>query len=192
MNSDTIKKITYWLKIFLMMFVLFLASLAILRTSIVHDHFPELKNEKEKVQRLSFPDLELIDLEGHKKNISDFKGSVLLVSFWASWCAPCIEELPLFAKLAMKYPQKLKVIAINQDDSANVRKFVDNFWPKHKIPFKTYFDPNGRLAQKVGVDVLPTNFVLDKEGQLVFTSRGAIDWNAPDALSFLEDLMQEI
>ena len=112
-----------------------------------------------------------------------------LVSFWATWCAPCLEELPIFAQLVKTYKGRLKIIAINQDDDPEVKPQIDQLWQKHRIPFKTYYDPGGNLARLVDLEVLPSNYVLDHDGRLAFSSFGAFNWSGENAKAFLAELL---
>lgn len=183
-------KIPYWLKFIFILITLFLISLAILRSTHVHNEFPQISSDT--AERAVFLDLPLTTADGKIKNLSEFKGKVLLISFWASWCGPCLEELPHFALLQKKFPEKLTVLPINQDDSVKTRQFIDVFWKKYGINFPSYFDPGYKIAKQVNLEVLPTNIVLDHQGRKVFEGIGYVDWLGDDAQKMLSELIAEI
>lgn len=182
-------RISYWIKLPLVLLLMFLTTLAILRSNNMADDFPHESVKPEA--RKPFPDLELIDEDGNKEKITDYKGYVTLVSFWATWCGPCLDELPYFSKLAKKYPDDLRIIAINQDRDPDVKETIDNLWKKYTIPFKNFYDPIGESAKRVQLEVLPSNYVLDRNGLLIFSSFGANDWHSEKAVHFLEELISE-
>lgn len=172
-----------------MLVFIFLMSLAVLRSPILQQNFPSEQNSHEK--RASFPDLELIDENGFKEKISKFKGKVLIVSFWATWCKPCLDELPYFSELAKKFPENLHILAINEDENPNVKPVIDGIWERFDLPFKTYYDPTQELAKKVDLEVLPSNYILDRDGKLAFASYGVYNWKGEEALRFIKELINE-
>lgn len=181
-------RIPTWLKYIFIFIVLILASAAILRSQ-----FAPISSEQATPQPLRepFPDLELSDRNGEKHKLSQWRGKVVLVSFWASWCQPCLAELPLFAQIAQKYPGQLVILPINQDDDSDLQNFIDLFWQKENLPFATYYDPGFTLAKTVNLDVLPTNYLLDRQGNKALESLGAADWSSPDAQKLITDLLAE-
>jgi thiol-disulfide isomerase/thioredoxin len=129
---------------------------------------------------------------GPNKHLSDFKGKVVLVSFWASWCTPCLIELPTFIDLHQKLSDKgLVIIPVNVDEAEQAASFVSDFWKTKKFPFPTWFDPTHQGAEAFQVDALPSNFVLDKKGRLVAQGYGANDWAAETSVHFIEQLLSE-
>ena len=147
----------------------------------------------EIAKRTPVQDFSVTDASGAQKKLSDFKGNVVILSFWASWCTPCLVELPTFAEIQKRFADRgLKVVAVNVDDDANEGKaFAHDFWEKKKFPFDTFFDPTKAVAQQFEVDMLPSNFVIDRAGRLVFSGFGANDWNSGETIEFIEQLLQE-
>jgi thiol-disulfide isomerase/thioredoxin len=142
--------------------------------------------------RENVPDFILTDPAGKQKKLSEYRGKVVIVSFWASWCAPCLIELPTFAELEKKYGSRgLEVLPVNVEEGTVGTDFAKDFWAKNKLPFTNFTDPSFTMAQHFEVDVLPSNFVLDKQGRLVFSSFGANDWSASDTKEFIENLLDE-
>jgi peroxiredoxin len=146
----------------------------------------------EVAKRTPIQDFTLTDAEGRQKKLSDMKGEVVILSFWASWCTPCLVELPTFAEIEKKFHDRgLRVVAVNVDEGDEGKNFAHDFWAKRQFPFPTYFDTQKTLAQQFEVDMLPSNFVIDRQGRLVFSSFGANDWSNAQTLDFIEGLLQE-
>jgi peroxiredoxin len=119
------------------------------------------------------PDFIVTDLDGRKLTLSDYKGKVVLLDFWATWCTPCREEIPHFVEMQNKYgPQGFQVIGISMDDDAKpVREFYQQFELNYPVAVG-----DDKLADKFGgVFGLPINFVIDREGRIQFRHPGATD-----------------
>jgi len=143
-------------------------------------------------ERKPVGDFQLVEANGQSKAFSEYKGQVVILSFWASWCTPCLVELPTFAKIADQFADRgLKIVPINVDEADVGPKFAQDFWQKSKFEFASYFDPNKVVAAQMGVDVLPSNFVIDREGRIAFSGFGATDWSNPETVEFLESLLDE-
>ena len=114
------------------------------------------------------PEFTLTDVTGEEVNLSDFAGQVRLVDFWATWCAPCKEEIPMFKDLQQLYGEKgFKILAISDENAEIVRGFVES----EAIPYTNLVDP-GEVSTTYGVVSLPTAFLLDREGNIVEEFRG--------------------
>lgn len=108
------------------------------------------------------PEIGLKDLSGHGVSVSSLKGKVVLIDFWASWCAPCREELPVLEGLYKKYRgQGFEVVAVNQDQSVdNVRKFLSGT----PLSFRVVHDRGGGVASRYAPSKMPSSFILDRKG----------------------------
>ncbi len=121
------------------------------------------------------PDVTVHDLEAKALKLSQFKGKATIISFWATWCSPCIKEMPTFSKLVEESHGKLQVLAVAMLDT---REDATNFVkknPTHK--FTWLIDPEGEkedsaIAQAFGITGLPTNVFIDAEGKVVDYWRG--------------------
>ena len=144
--------------------------------------------EKRKV----LPDYIFTDAEGKTHKLSEYQGKVLILSFWASWCSPCLVEFPTFSQMQKKLSNGgLTVLAVNVEDGDDGKKFADDYWKKNKFDFMSFFDTSKELAQNFEVELLPSNFVIDKSGRLAFSGFGSTDWSSPQVLDLIEGLLQE-
>jgi peroxiredoxin len=111
------------------------------------------------------PDFEAKTVDGKRIKLSDLRGKVVLVNFWATWCPPCREEMPLFNEVYRKYKGKgFEIIAVSTDKNEGlVKKFIKEF----KIPFPVVLDEKGELIKIYRVQGLPTSFLIDREGRVV-------------------------
>lgn len=141
-------------------------------------------NEADQIH-LSNYDWKLTDLNNQKVNLDQFKGKVILVNFWATWCPPCIAEMPSFQDLYDDYNDKVVFLFIAQDDENKVRKFLLD--KKHDIP--VYFPISTRPVE-MNSNSLPTTYVINKKGQIVVDKTGALDWNSKKVRYLLDDLIK--
>jgi peroxiredoxin len=119
------------------------------------------------------PDFAVADIDGKKLTLSDYKGKVVLLDFWATWCTPCRAEIPQFVEMQQKYgPQGFQVIGISMDDDA---KPVRDFYQKLNMNYPVAVGDD-KLAQSFGgVLGLPVNFIIDREGRIHAKYLGATD-----------------
>ena len=100
--------------------------------------------------------------------------------------------LPAFQELKKRYQSEgLEVVAINIDSTEEGRKSARESWAKGRYEFESYYDPNRDIAKQLGVETLPSNFVIDRKGRKAFESFGANDWLAPETARLIEDLLVE-
>jgi thiol-disulfide isomerase/thioredoxin len=191
-------RLPLWLKISILAAVVAMAAAGYVASQmktreILQQHSKiEPADASEIAQRKQIQDFILTDVSGAKKKLSDFRGNVVILSFWASWCGPCLAELPTFAEIERKYHDKgLRVIPVNVDDDDAGKVFAKEFWPKKKIDFPSYYDTTKDLANQFEVDILPSSFVIDREGRLVFSSAGASDWSSTDTQNLVEAVLNE-
>ena len=117
-------------------------------------------------------DFQLEAIDGRKYQLSDLKGKVVLVSFWATWCGPCVGEMPLLAKTYAKYKDRgFEILAVSAD-APNDRDKVRAFAKEHALPFPVLFDDG--IAGVYDVDGYPGNFFIDRDGKIRY-SQGSFD-----------------
>lgn len=146
----------------------------------------------EAAKRTPVQDFILTDGSGGQKKLSEYRGNVVILSFWASWCAPCLEELPTFAQLEKRLSARgLRVLPVNVEEGDEGKTFAQKFWATQKFELPSFFDTSKSVASQFQIDMLPANFVIDRQGRLAFSSFGANDWTNPETVEFLESLIQE-
>ena len=187
-----------WAKAALLLSVVLLASIGYfsgLRTpklEVVPTTAVEVDSPEDIAKRPQLDDFILTDAEGKQKKLSDYRGNVVILSFWASWCAPCLVELPTFAEIERKLGERgVKVLTINVDEDAEGIAMAKDILGKEKFPFSNFFDSHKQLSQKFDVEMLPSNFVIDKGGRIAFSGFGANDWANAQTTEFLESLLAE-
>jgi len=129
------------------------------------------------------------DAKGVDATLAALKGKVLVVNFWATWCAPCIKEMPTLDALQAKLgPSGLQVLAVSQDREGLkvAQPFVEkNGWKNIAL----YVEPKARFAKDAALRGLPTTIILDQTGQEVGRLEGTIDWTAPKVVDALSKLI---
>jgi len=130
-----------------------------------------------------------LTLDGKPAHLSDLRGRVVVLNFWATWCQPCIEETPslnsLEAWLAPKGGVVLGVNAGVQDDPASYAKFLKDY----KIAFPTYFDASGKVALTYGTRMFPETYIINRAGTLERKIIGPQDWTNPLMTAYLSSLL---
>jgi len=186
-----------WSKLALFIGLIALASIGYFSSGIFKKPTPLLTasqeaDPEELTKRKILPDISLTEADGKQKKLADYHGNVVLLSFWASWCAPCLVELPTFAELEKRFlDHGLKVVAINVDEGDSARTFAKDFWAKKNFAFPSFFDPQKTVASQFEVDMLPSTFVIDRQGRIAFSGFGANDWSSPQTLEILESILSE-
>ncbi len=135
-------------------------------------------------------DIELIDINKNKLKLSDLKGSVLFINFWATWCESCVEELPAIEGLFRNLSEnpKFKLITILYKDDRD-RAF--SYMKENGYTFPVYLNPDGSAAKYFGITGVPETFIIDKKGDLRDKVIGPEDWNSPNAVQAFQALMNE-
>jgi len=136
------------------------------------------------------PDIELIDISQNKLNLSELNGSVVFVNFWATWCEPCIDELPsieiLFRRFS-HYPQFKLVTILFKDDRQHVLRYME----ENGYTFPVYINPDGSASKKFGITGVPETFIIDKKGILRDKKIGPEQWDSPIVMEMLQSMIQE-
>ena len=139
---------------------------------------------------LPAPTLHASDLSGATKTLADYRGKVLLLNYWATWCPPCLREMPSLERLrASMVGRPLEIVAI---DSAEPAEEVNAYLSRMKLGFPVLLDENGSNTQRWKVFALPTTFLLDGEGRVRYVLKGATEWDEAAALRVIESLLAEV
>ena len=133
----------------------------------------------EKTQKMM--NFKLQDLNGKSYELNKMSGKYpIIIDFWATWCEPCLKELPDLSKLQTEYKGKIQVIAISVDKARKLN-LVKRVVKSHRYKFLTLFDKNGEYQKKLNIRNIPQTYLLDKNGNIVYHHEG-YDKNATKLL----------
>lgn len=137
---------------------------------------------------LPAPDIGFVDAHGTRHHLSEFRGRGLVVNLWATWCPPCVEEMPALATLARAVaPDNIAVLPLSSDHGG--AKAVAAFFTGHHITdLPVLLDPDGAAARTLHVAGLPTSVVIDKQGRERARLEGSADWSTPEAVALVRRL----
>ena len=136
------------------------------------------------------PDISFSDLSGNTLGLDDFRGQVVLVNYWATWCAPCLRELPSLERMeaAVANPEfRLLAISIDREGAAKVGPFLDE---NDFGGLPAYLDPSGLSAVALGVLGMPTTILFDREGREIGRYTGATEWDEPEAVALIRHFLE--
>jgi thiol-disulfide isomerase/thioredoxin len=135
------------------------------------------------------PEAAFTDIDGKPASLADFKGKPAVVNLWATWCGPCLKEMPSLERLQAQFDGKLSVAAVSEDRGG--AKVVAPFVAEHGLAkLKVYLDPKSELGHAVPVRGLPTSLVLDAAGRVVGKVEGAAEWDSAKMLEALQPLLE--
>ncbi|MDP2828202.1 MAG: TlpA disulfide reductase family protein [Sulfuricellaceae bacterium] len=134
------------------------------------------------------PPLALKDLAGKTHKLEDYRGKVVMVQFWATWCAPCLKEMPSMMRLEKKLAGKpFAILAINMGESEkDVKTFLDT---KIKADFPILMDPDAQAIGAWKVFVAPSTFIVDPKGSIRHTLQGGAEWDEAEYLRAIGELL---
>ena len=132
--------------------------------------------------------IRLEDISGKAYDRTEFRGQVTLLNFWATWCPPCVEEIPSLNRLQQKFEGRpFELVSINY---AQDKQTVADFLQRVDVDFAVLLDPDGEYAKSWNVITFPSTFVIDKNGHIRYGVNAAIDWDDPELIETLEQLMR--
>jgi thiol-disulfide isomerase/thioredoxin len=134
------------------------------------------------------PAFDGVDLTGKVWHLADLRGKAVLINFWASWCPPCLAEMPSLATLAQVVgPEQLVVLTVNfKESAATAQRFV----ARTALTLPVLRDPDGLIARQWGANVFPTTVLLDAQGRVKQLVRGEVDWTGREAEALLTPLFK--
>ena len=132
-------------------------------------------------------EIRLKDINGNLVSLSDFRGRIVFLNFWTTWCPTCLIEMPSMEKLHQKLKDKeFTMVTVNiQESSAQVEKFFKKF----KLTFTALLDTTGEVAIGLSIRSIPTTFILDKSGRTIGTIMGPREWDGKKAVALFEHLI---
>ena len=139
---------------------------------------------------LQSPELALEDLGGRQHSLSNLEGQVVLVNFWATWCPPCIIEMPGMQRLEDKLAGRpFRILAVN------VKESEGTIWKFHKlvkVDFPMLLDRDGQASEDWQVVVYPSSYLVDKSGEIRYQVTGMLEWDSPEVLQVVEEMLDEV
>jgi cytochrome c biogenesis protein CcmG/thiol:disulfide interchange protein DsbE len=132
-----------------------------------------------------------LDSIPREKHLADYRGEVLMINVWATWCLPCRVEMPSIEALNKDYaPKGLKILAVSIDDpgtDSTIRAFAKQYG----LTFEILHDPQGKISQLYDVTGYPETFILGKDGVIRRKLMSATNWDSPDARALVDRLLAE-
>ncbi|HED16694.1 MAG TPA: TlpA family protein disulfide reductase [Gammaproteobacteria bacterium] len=134
------------------------------------------------------PLLNLPDLDNQQHNLADYRGQVVLVNFWASWCPPCVHEMPSMQNLQDHFAgQPFTILAVNMaEEPTAIKRFLRD---DVKVSFTILQDADGSTLNRWKVFAYPTSYLIGRDGTIKYALFGAIDWDTPDVMSIVNNLL---
>jgi thiol-disulfide isomerase/thioredoxin len=141
--------------------------------------------EKAKAPK-PLPDLAFQDADDKPRRFADFHGRALLINFWATWCVPCVKEMPSLDRLQAMFPKDKFVILPLSIDGPTKPKVAPFYKDKKLANLGIYFDQGRKAMQGLGVTLLPTSILVDPQGRELGRLEGDADWDLPDGVALMK------
>lgn len=136
-------------------------------------------------------DFTLPGIDGKMHRLSDYRGKVVLVNFWATWCPPCRREMPSMERLSQRLKdQGFVILAVNQQEDPD-KVFVFTSQLKPEPTFALLFDRNSAVANAWGVKGLPATFIVDKQGRVAYRAMGGREFDHPEIAQVIQRLLNK-
>ena len=133
---------------------------------------------------------ELKDLNGSAVALSDYKGKIVFLNFWTTWCPTCRIEMPSMEKLHQKFKdQDFAMVTINLQESASQ---VKSFFKEYKLTFTALLDSDGKVGIRFRINAIPTTYILDKEGRIIAKAIGPREWDSKKSIVLFEHLTNKL
>jgi cytochrome c biogenesis protein CcmG, thiol:disulfide interchange protein DsbE len=126
------------------------------------------------------------DVGGKAARLSDLRGQVVVLNFWATWCPPCVEEMPSLNHLHERLAKRgVTILGVSSDEDAAT---YDQFLRDHHVAFPTYRDPTKKISSEYGTFMYPETYIIGRDGRIARKIIGPQKWDSPDLVSYLESL----
>lgn len=150
---------------------------------------PAVAGSLEPRDPVAAPDFSLPAPDGRRWGLAEQRGRVVLVSFWASWCPPCVAELPGMQRLAQRLGgESFAVLAVNVGESAFR---IEQFRRLVRVDLPMPMDRDGETFRRWGGSVYPTSWLLDRDGRIRYVVQGPLEWDGGEAAAVIADLLSE-
>ena len=142
-----------------------------------------------KLPEKTAPDFTLPNSDEKQISLRQYRGKVVFLNFWATWCIPCREEMPALEQLHQTFqPQDLIVLAIDLKEGAEQ---VKTFFQKHTLSFPALLDHNGSVFRDYSVTGMPTTYLIGRDGRLLARGVGGRDWTRAEGQELIRDLLKK-
>jgi cytochrome c biogenesis protein CcmG, thiol:disulfide interchange protein DsbE len=146
----------------------------------------------DQLETVGVPSFNTATIEGNSVVLKELSGKLIILNFWASWCAPCIEEIPSLIKLVKEFKGEVKLVAVSGDSNLeDINVFLKSFPELKAENIYIVWDKDQVIAQQYGIDKLPESFVIGKDFKLVKKIIGTINWYTPDSIEYLKFLINK-
>ena len=180
------RRVNFQAPVIIFLIVILFGILILLQTK---DSFYNVSSGSQVAKGLPAPNFSLPDLDGKMVSLSDYRGKVVLLNIWATWCPPCVEEMPSMEKLYQELQgEGLEILAVSIDESG--AQEVLPFMQKHKLSLPALTDTKGTIKSLYQTTGVPESFIIDKDGILVEKVIGPRDWAVPEAIRFFRNLIR--
>ena len=149
------------------------------------DYFKQLRIEPDKERPA--PEFALEDLSGRVIGLRNFRGKVVFLNFWATWCRPCRREMPAMEELHREFRDRgLEIVAVNfREGKDDIWKFLQELG----VTFTVLLDRDGKVSEQYGVWHLPVSYIINRRGEFVGKVSGSREWDSKEAKSFFRELL---
>ncbi len=138
-------------------------------------------------EKIKAPAFKLRDLNGMEVELEDFRGKIVFLNFWATWCPPCRAEMPSMEELYAKFKNEdFTILAVDLQESSEK---VTAFKEQYQLSFPILLDSDGVVGLFYGVRSIPTTYLVDKESFIIGGALGARNWASPEAFGLIEQLL---
>lgn len=152
--------------------------------------FPKMNLVAPAMRSANNTEFTLPDLSGKATRLSDFRGNVVLLNFFATWCPPCREEMPTIENVFRAYKHKDFVVLGIAGDTKG-KEVVEPFVKEYEMTFPVVLDTKSVVSKQYNVRGIPAIYLLDRQGRIAGTHVGGADWNSEEARALIEQLLQE-
>ena len=137
----------------------------------------------------ALPAFVLKDLDGVEHRLADFRGKVVLVNFWATWCGPCVQEMPSLQRLKEKLAGRpFVVLAVNLDEPESR---IRNFLAKVSVDFPILLDPEKKASRAWNARILPASYIVGADGKIRYSLVGELEWDDEQVVARLSELLPD-
>src|ERR1700722_10488738 len=147
---------------------------------------PSYRQSEPSVAGRKAPDFAL-EMNGRQTHLSDLKGKVVVLDFWATWCPPCVEEAPSLNALQQRIASEGGVVlGVSQDEDPDA---YQKFLIEHGVNFPTYREPAKKIPEAYGTVMIPEAYLISRDGKIARKIVGPQDWTSPELISSVETLL---